>query len=1071
MTHWWQVSLVAVGLYVTLTPGFAHAMLSMSEIDALAALRAGNATEAQRAIAFARNDAINRARLNGYISDDVYQAAQKDFAALNEDFAAAAAKKAGAEFTVQKRTSQTFSPGTDSDYITKVKSADDVKRMQRGYNERINKYLKENLKNTEYAGTQRADWHNRLDTDFMADPKHVSKAEFEEIAKINNDAYKRQPSATYEASSRAGDGTKVSPEEFRAYGTEMRDLAKKKQRMLAKLRENPMLMDSPHWRAEYHKIMAQEQKYISRIESATAALRAQEGLPPRTRGDLWEVVQDKDGKWMMKQKDSIAKIGSKRSPTNFGRTVAGHAVGDNSMNRALEELADSYADAAAKNPKFRAKAASDMAELMESLPPSQKGAMIDALKQRHGADFAQDVAGALRGNTRSALRKWAGRAMRGLQGVGVAADVYFAAQYANEYLDNFMKALDPDLTEAEAAVYFEKAQAAAHGLSLTGGLGVLMEYDPRFAALFGVYTISRLGLENTETGEQIDQWAVGLWDRHMQAAEHFSCDAAEFLGYQSECERLEEHERAVLAAFMRAIEEGRIEPVDMDELWELIQEGRFGDIKSLVKVGPKLLAARKASAALAGDAAALEALCDGMAAELPAGERSAEEAVRVAQGVADTIEDISAQLASIDDAARACAGLGDVRTAARETARNATRWGQRAREGHEGAQRRLRECASPESIGEARTLADLTSKLVGNAAEKYALAREGERVMDEIEADAKAGQEQLGLVGNAVAALAVNRRTAKRFAETADTALAKIEAIRERCSGGRDALASAVDALVAQYPFGENMAEIASLRERLDGLPAAPDTERVVADLAEAEALAVSPNGFAPEAALSTARSGLAACRAQAPFEELLAAGEAMLGLDGATEWAAEIDALEATCQAKLGISEGAIAGTGAGGASEPAGCSPTQIAGTYRASYGPIHCKAGEGLECSYGGSGQWSLHLRLALSSDGQKLEGTWDHNDGRTGPVEFGLNERCELSSGRYGYKAGQLTVGWSVSGKSQKEVADSNKCKSFCVEWACGITGTGCAKIGNSCDGDTRRDTSGGNFCGKGCKQAC
>ena len=46
-----------------------------------------------------------------------------------------------------------------------------------------------------------------------------------------------------------------------------------------------------------------------------------------------------------------------------------------------------------------------------------------------------------------------------------------------------------------------------------------------------------------------------------------------------------------------------------------------------------------------------------------------------------------------------------------------------------------------------------------------------------------------------------------------------------------------MDALVAQYPFGENMAEIASLRERLDGLPAAPDTERVVADLAEAEAL------------------------------------------------------------------------------------------------------------------------------------------------------------------------------------------------------------------------------------------
>lgn len=151
-------------------------------------------------------------------------------------------------------------------------------------------------------------------------------------------------------------------------------------------------------------------------------------------------------------------------------------------------------------------------------------------------------------------------------------------------------------------------------------------------------------------------------------------------------------------------------------------------------------------------------------------------------------------------------------------------------------------------------------------------------------------------------------------------------------------------------------------------------------------------------------------------------------------------------------------------------GCSPEKIAGTYKAGWGPIKCKpADRGVECCYGSSCKWSLHLNVTGS--GKKLEGQWDHNDGRTGPVEFVLNDRCELSSGKFGYEPGKLTRGWAVYGKSGAEREKEAECEEFCVEWVCGITGTVCARLGNSCNGAVRRDTRGGNFCGKGCKTEC
>ncbi|MHA1158688.1 MAG: hypothetical protein ACTSP2_08100, partial [Alphaproteobacteria bacterium] len=119
---------------------------------------AKNLSERDRAILFKHNDAINAAAFSGEIDSRVYQSAQNDYADLNRDFAADAAADAKADFTVQQRTSSTFSPGTDSDYITVVvDSVDEISDMQKGYNKRINAYLAGH----EVLNEPRSDWHNK----------------------------------------------------------------------------------------------------------------------------------------------------------------------------------------------------------------------------------------------------------------------------------------------------------------------------------------------------------------------------------------------------------------------------------------------------------------------------------------------------------------------------------------------------------------------------------------------------------------------------------------------------------------------------------------------------------------------------------------------------------------------------------------------------------------------------------------------------------------------------------------------------------------------------------------------
>ena len=102
--------------------------------------------------------------------------------------------------------------------------------------------------------------------------------------------------------------------------------------------------------------------------------------------------------------------------------------------------------------------------------------------------------------------------------------------------------------------------------------------------------------------------------------------------------------------------------------------------------------------------------------------------------------------------------------------------------------------------------------------------------------------------------------------------------------------------------------------------------------------------------------------------------------------------------------------------------CPTDRIAGDYKADWKNIYCKVGgEGLECAYGGpskkrpKGQWALHLRLNYLRN--EFVGEWDHLDGRTGPVKFGI-EGCDLTSGSFGYWKSKGARAWPVHGRLGK-----------------------------------------------------
>jgi len=554
-------------------PARAEPLLTPEVREALHAQSMNMATSKQSALLFANNDAVNLASLNGGVTDIEYQAAQKDFARLNAGMSRDAATDEHARFGKQQSKSAQFSPGTDSDYILGVDSAAQVKRIQENYNRRVNAFLADNG-----IPGGRNDWHRTLDVDFMADPRKVSQAEFEEIAKINNAAYKRREAAEFEKISRANDGSKVTPAQYRAYAEEMRDFVQHKQDLLDELRRTPELLKDERKAAEFHLLMAQQQKYVDRVAAANQILRAQQGLPPsdsyeprytvETDADgnnvLRKAVRDPDGAVVGK---TLAELGAKRSPENYRVTAQADSVAKNSINRALTELAESMAEAGAKNWNYRRLAPEMMAALTDNMSTAEKVAILDRARAKYGDPFAAALTKAMRGErslfaatsmkdldrriaakfetdlsgatrVRQGFNEQASKALGALETVGRLKSYYDTAQLARSVIGLMQKAVDPSLSAAERAKVQAELDTTLWSLMENHGFSMVLQQMPTVAAFYGTWTLAYDGttliLQNTQTGQRLNAAAAAYADDNMRAADAFGADVREYLGLDTD---------------------------------------------------------------------------------------------------------------------------------------------------------------------------------------------------------------------------------------------------------------------------------------------------------------------------------------------------------------------------------------------------------------------------------------------------------------------------------------------------------------------------------------------------------
>ena len=611
-------------------------------------------TDGQKSLLVWYNDDINRARMNGLIRDEWYQAGQNVHHSVSSGEAGKAARQVGAKFTVQQSTRQTFMPGTDSDYIYELdrnsaNPVDDVRRIQQGYNDGLNDFMRRSIDADpkvkaalEAEGIRfepRSDWHRKLDVDFMADPKTVTQSQFEEIGKLNNDAYKRREAAEFERISRAKDGTQVTPEMYTKYTDEMRDFIKKKRATLAKIRKNPSLLNNPDVLADYHRIMAQEQKYIARIEGVNAHLRGQEKLGVAVRpqaSSTYVIHYDEQGRAVLTQRSdaTLAKQASSRSPGNMATSMAGNNLGIQSENRALVELSESMAEAARRNPSKWATAPEDIARLTEHLTPAEKGRLIESIKRNVGRDMARQVAESMRkqastvgdvraaggggirasmsqlddalrgalgvsddlsrmGGFRRGFNEAAAKALGGLENLSkgaVGVEVVMAASSMRTFIANIQKGMDPSIPDDEAEECFQRAMEAGKAMLAQGSLGTLFEAVPTTGVVFLGWTIGYDGtsyiLTNTKTGEEFNRRATDYFDSHKKASEEAWADINEFVGNQSERSRAADQIADLESSLINAIREGRVvlKPgVSVQDVVEMIRNGDILGARELIE--------------------------------------------------------------------------------------------------------------------------------------------------------------------------------------------------------------------------------------------------------------------------------------------------------------------------------------------------------------------------------------------------------------------------------------------------------------------------------------------------------
>jgi PKD repeat protein len=332
------------------------------------------------------NDVVNQLAHTGKISNTLYQKLQKEFAVFNKSIADKAASYVGCENKTQLST-KGFSPRTDSDYILSSLDPNDpitpekIKKAIEKYNELMNKSL----------GTQNVNYAKKLDTDLMADPKGLTEAEFEEIAKLNNDAYKRPKAAAAEAKKRIYEmelkeyykngqqgklpKSNLTPEEINAYQNEMNDFITKKAELIKineKLMKNPDLTPErlSNLESKTRLYRQQQAKYRSRLEEINI-IESGKPLPEQEIDNLTNKAKDRTriGESKLTQ-DKLTSATSSSLNKNYVNTLKQ----DSALNK-MKFMKNSSG-------KVQKYYIDKFAEIAVTLPPAQQGELLEQISDK-----------------------------------------------------------------------------------------------------------------------------------------------------------------------------------------------------------------------------------------------------------------------------------------------------------------------------------------------------------------------------------------------------------------------------------------------------------------------------------------------------------------------------------------------------------------------------------------------------------------------------------------------------------------------------------------------------------------
>lgn len=348
-------------------------------VSAAEAMATNTASPEQQKLLVRENDLVNQMRQKGVISESAYQASQRHYSEKVQAFASDAARENGATLRVQERKANTpWDAGTDSDFITDAKTKKQVTEIQNSLNRKLQ----------EYVGDQtQKNYLKKNDIDIMVDPAGVSPEEFKKIAAANNDAYKRPEAASYEAKSRSGQ--RPSVQETTAYLDEMRDFIEKKKgksrQLSEKLREvnadpeahkkgteaydKRMSME-----AKLQQTQAQQAKYLERIQGATETLAQHAGSQAPDASAL-------PGQGKVRGPSEQISVQQRQIKSATVDAANTHLVSQGKMNETLM-----LAELAQRDPAKAGEYKQRIAEVSKDLNPSQKGELVERLKNNTNLD-------------------------------------------------------------------------------------------------------------------------------------------------------------------------------------------------------------------------------------------------------------------------------------------------------------------------------------------------------------------------------------------------------------------------------------------------------------------------------------------------------------------------------------------------------------------------------------------------------------------------------------------------------------------------------------------------------------